>query len=77
MMPYNSRNLGVVIGKERVGKGMTQEHLSELIGTSRSHLAALESGRKSPNLETFWKIAIALSMKPSCLLAKVEDVSGK
>ena len=71
-MPYNSKALGLVIGIERVNRGMTQEQLSGLAGISRSHLAALESGQKSPRVETLWKIADALSMKPSKLLAQME-----
>ena len=71
-MPYNSKVLGLVIGIERVNRGMTQEQLSGLAGISRSHLAALESGQKSPGVETLWKIADALSMRPSRLLAQME-----
>ena len=71
-MPYNSKVLGLVIGIERVNRGMTQEQLAGLAGISRSHLAALESGQKSPGVETLWKIADALSMKPSRLLAQME-----
>ncbi len=71
-MPYNSKTLGLIIGTERVKKGMTQEQLSGLAGISRSHLAALESGQKSPKVETIWKIAEALSIKPSKLIMLVE-----
>ena len=71
-MPYNSQILGIVIGTERVRKGMTQEQLSGLAGISRTHLAALESGRKSPKVETLWRIAEALSVRPSRLMALTE-----
>lgn len=71
-MPYNSKTLGMIIGTERVKKGITQEQLSGLAGISRSHLAALESGQKSPNMDTLWRIAEALSVKPSRLLAMME-----
>ena len=71
-MPYNSKVLGLVIGIERVNRGMTQEQLSGLAGISRSHLATLESGQKSPGVETLWRIADALCMKPSRLLAQME-----
>ena len=71
-MPYNSKIVGLVIGTERVRKGMTQEQLSGLAGISRSHLAALENGQKSPKVETLWKIAEALSVKPSKLIMMVE-----
>ncbi len=72
-MPYSSRKLGLIISTERSARQMSQEQLSALAGISRGHLAALESGKKSPSLKTFWKLAEALSMKPSQLLAKLED----
>jgi len=71
-MPYNSKTLGLIIGTERVKRGMTQEQLSGLAGISRSHLAALESGQKSPKVNTLWRIAEALSVKPSRLIAMME-----
>ena len=72
-MPYDSRKLGLLISTERSNRQMSQKQLSALTGISRSHLADLESGRKSPNLKTFWRLAQALSMKPSELLAKLES----
>ncbi len=71
-MPYNSKALGLIISTERVRKGMTQEQLSGLAEISRSHLAALESGQKSPNVDTLWRIAEALSIKPSRMLTMLE-----
>ena len=62
----------MVIGRERVRQNMTQEQLSGLAGISRSHLAALESGEKSPKLETIWRIAEALGTKPSRLIQMME-----
>lgn len=71
-MPYNSKALGLIISTERVRKGMTQEQLSGLAEISRSHLAALESGQKSPKVDTLWRIAEALSIKPSRMLTMLE-----
>ena len=71
-MPYNSKIIGLIISTERVKKEMTQEQLSGLAGISRSHLASLESGQKSPKIETLWKIAEALSVKPSKLIMMAE-----
>ena len=71
-MPYNSKTLGLIIGTERVKSGMTQEQLSGLAGISRSHLAALECGKKNPRIETLWRIAEALCIRPSKLIAMIE-----
>ena len=47
-MPYNRKVFGVVIGRLRISRGLTQEKMSGLAGIARSHLAALESGEKLP-----------------------------
>ena len=76
-MPYNSKALGLIISTERVRKGMTQEQLSGLAEISRSHLAALESGQKSPKVDTLWRIAEALSVKPSRMFTMLEKTLEK
>lgn len=74
-MPYNRKAFGVVISKLRVQKGLTQENLSGLAGIARSHLAALESGEKTVKLDTMWRIADALEIKPSDLIRRIEGES--
>ncbi len=71
-MPDHSKAFGIVIGRLRVQRGITQEVLSGLAGIARSHLADLENGRKTVRLDTLWRIADALGLKPSRLLALVE-----
>ena len=71
-MPYNSKAFGVVISRLRVQKGMTQERLSGLAGIARSHLAALEKGEKTARLDTLWRIAYALKMRPCELIRETE-----
>jgi len=43
----------------RAVRGLTQEQLAEMIGTTASAISRLESGEHSPNLETLRKIANA------------------
>ena len=71
-MPYNSKAFGVVIGRLRTEKGLTQEKMSGLAGIARSHLAALENGEKTARMDTVWNLAYALGLKPSELLRLVE-----
>lgn len=71
-MPYNSKAFGIVISRLRVQKNLTQEQLSGLANIARSHLAALESGQKNPKLDTIWKLAEALNIKPSRLIQMTE-----
>ncbi len=63
---------GLTVARLRLGKAYTQEQLAKRAGLSRSHIALLESGRKSPKLHSIWSIADALGMKASELLACVE-----
>ena len=51
---------------------MTQDLLSGLAGVARTHLTMIESGSKQPNFETIWRIAVALDLKPSELVAEIE-----
>lgn len=72
-MKYDSRVTGQIIGLLRSRRGMSQEVLSGLAGIARSHLAMIENGGKSANVETLWRIAGALGMRLSDLLRLVED----
>lgn len=72
-MGYDRYIIGRVIRRERRRKGLTQEVLSGLAGMARSHLAEIESGATVPNVETLWRIADALDMKLSRLIALAEE----
>ena len=45
-------------------------------GTGRTHLSAIERGERKPTLETFFKIAYALDIRPSELMAAIEQELG-
>ena len=62
-----------MIRKFRTQKHMTQELLSGFAGIARSHLSMIENGTKQANMETIWRIALALEMSPSQLIAAIED----
>ena len=72
-MLYNRKAFGLVISRLRVQKGLTQEGMSGLAGIARSHLAALENGTKTVRLDTLWRIADALGIKPSELIRTIEN----
>lgn len=71
-MQFNNKVIGKIIKEKRLQKGMTQDLLSGLAGIARTHLTMIENGTKQPNFETVWRIAIALDMKPSELVAAIE-----
>ena len=76
-MPYNSKAFGTVISRLRVQKGLSQEAASGLAGISRSHLAMLESGRKTVRLDTLWRIAETLGIRASELVELMEAETEK
>lgn len=52
---------------------MSQEVLSGLAGIARTHLTMIENGSKQANFETICRIALALNMRPSELVQKIEQ----
>lgn len=69
----NGIKVGGAIQKAREDKKLSQEVVSGLAGIGRTHLSAIERGERKPTLETFFKIADAMSMKPSELMTKIEN----
>ena len=67
--------LAEVVKKYRKNKSISQ--LSNEIGLSKSIWSEMEKGRKDVQLSTFYRIAEALEVKPSQLLAEIENVLGK
>lgn len=59
---------GKRVRKVRRYQDMTQEELANSVGTSRSHISALERGDYEPKLETVKKISKAFKMNLDELL---------
>lgn len=68
----NAELVGQVIQSKREQKKLSQEVVSGLAGIGRTHLSAIERGERKPTLETFFKIAEALNIRPSVLMAEIE-----
>ena len=68
----NAELVGQVIQRKREQKKLSQEVVSGLAGIGRTHLSAIERGERKPTLETFFKIAEALNIRPSVLMAEIE-----
>ena len=69
--------VGNVIQQEREEKGLSQEVVSGFAGIGRTHLSAIERGERRPTLDTFFKIAEALRIRPSELMARIEHEMEK
>ena len=72
-MQYQQNAVGETIRRLRMEKNMSQELLSGLAGIARTHLSMIETGRKQANFEKIWRLALALGLRPSELVAKIEQ----
>ncbi|MBR2986629.1 MAG: helix-turn-helix transcriptional regulator [Clostridia bacterium] len=65
--------VGKIIQNEREKRGLSQEVVSGLADIGRTHLSAIERGVRKPTLETFFRLADALRMRPSELIRLIEE----
>ena len=72
-MQFDNFTVGKAIRDLRKEKGISQDVLSGFAGIARTHLTMIENGTKQANFETLWKIALALDIRPSELVARIEE----
>ena len=72
-MQFDNFAVGKAIRDLRKEKGISQDVLSGVAGIARTHLTMIENGTKQANFETLWKIALALDIRPSELVARIEE----
>lgn len=75
-MDFDYVIMGEVIRSLRKERELSQEVLSGLAGIARTHLTMIENGSIHANIETIWKIALALNLRPSELFSLVEQRVG-
>jgi transcriptional regulator with XRE-family HTH domain len=68
----SSKILAKLLVKERKSVGLSQEELAENAGLHRTYISQIERGLKSPTLIVFIKLAHALNLKASDLVAAIE-----
>lgn len=69
---FDEKAVSQTVRELRREKGLTQDVLSGLAGIARTHLTMIENGSKQPNFETLWRLALALEIRPSELVARIE-----
>ena len=72
-MRFDNFPVGKAIRDLHKEKGISQDVLSGFAGIARTHLTMIENGTKQANFETLWKIALALDIRPSELVARIEE----
>ena len=68
----NAKVVGRIIRECRKKKGMSQAVFSDFAEIQRTHLSAIERGKRKPTMETFYKIGKQLGIGPSVLMKLVE-----
>ena len=67
-------SFGRSLRKRRLAKLLSQEELGLESNLSRAYISDLETGKKDPSLFTIFKLATAMQMKPSNLMAETEHI---
>jgi ribosome-binding protein aMBF1 (putative translation factor) len=56
---------GQILEQARKDAGMTQSELAEKVGSNKSYISRVETGRTEPRVSTFYRIASALGLSVS------------
>jgi len=78
-MPTTAISLafGRVLREQRERASLSQEELAKAAQLNRTYISLLERGIRQPTLETLFRIADALSVAPSTLVAKTTTELSK
>ena len=66
---------GQVLRKHRLAAGLSQEQLGLESGVQRNFISLIETGQNQPTISTIFKLAAALSIKPSKLVSETEKLT--
>ena len=69
-----AREIAWQLIKFRMARGLTQEQLAALAGTSPSHISRLESGQHLPSLSNLKKISAALKIRMSITFTPCDEL---
>ncbi|MBL8343960.1 MAG: helix-turn-helix transcriptional regulator [Rubrivivax sp.] len=64
---------GAALRRVRLAAGMSQERLALEAGVQRNFISLIETGQNQPTIGTIYKLARALGMKASELVAAAES----
>jgi len=65
---------GQALRQHRLAVGLSQEQLGLESGVQRNFISLIETGQNQPTITTIFKLAKALGMKPSNLVAAAEKL---
>jgi len=70
--PKPAQAFGDAVRTARLARGIAQEELAALAGIERSHMGKMERGEHLPTLALIFKVAKALKMSATDLMADTE-----
>ncbi|MBK7282260.1 MAG: helix-turn-helix transcriptional regulator [Burkholderiales bacterium] len=76
LQSVHTKPFGRVLRKHRLAAGFSQEQLGLESGVQRNFISLIETGQNKPTITTIFKLASALNLKPSKLLAETEKLTG-
>ncbi len=68
MSMYDVQKIGKNIAQQRKERGLTQQDLADMLEMNSKYISAIETGRKTPKLETFIQIINALNTTADSIL---------
>ncbi len=68
----NAAAFGRVLRDQRGTRRLSQEELALGAGVDRTFVSQMERGIRQPTLTTLWKLAAALGVSPTTLVARFE-----
>lgn len=68
---------GLALRTLRLDAEMSQEQLGLESGVQRNFISLIETGQNQPTISTVFKLAAALDVRPSKLVALAEKIFGK
>ncbi len=68
---------GQALRSLRLAAGLSQEQLGLESGVQRNFISLIETGQNQPTISTIFKLATALSIKPSKLVTLTEKLLGE
>ena len=68
---------GQALRSLRLAAGLSQEQLGLESGVQRNFISLIETGQNQPTVSTIFKLAAALDVKPSKLVADAEKLLDK
>ena len=69
--------LGQALRAFRLAAGLSQEQLGLESGVQRNFISLIETGQNQPTITTIFKLAQALNLKPSKLVAEAEKLIAR